>query len=117
MKWLPHSVTILGGILGLTALTYHQSWLLLVASLLDAVDGWLARHLGTVSTEGAMLDWTVDILVASATAWSLAGERPLVAIGLYVSICTAMLYSIFLDKRVSGRTLTMVAALFTWWPR
>src|SRR2546421_2538278 len=43
---------------------------LIVAGVTDALDGYLARRLGQVSTRGARLDAIADIvLLASAAAW------------------------------------------------
>ena len=70
-RMLPSAVTVSGLFLALWAvqLIFEQrfapaAWLLLIATVLDAVDGNIARALGSVSDFGKDLDSLVDFCVA-----------------------------------------------------
>lgn len=59
--------------------------LLVLGQVLDFIDGWLARRLGTATAFGAALDWSVDAGVAltlvgvSGQVWMLLVLAPLYA--------------------------------------
>ena len=47
------------------------AWLLLVAGLTDAVDGWIARQFGWTSALGAMLDSIADIFLIGVSIYGI----------------------------------------------
>jgi phosphatidylglycerophosphate synthase len=76
--------TLVGGIAALTAASFTETTpvtalvaLVVVALVLDAVDGWVARHTQSVSALGARFDMEVDaflmlvlsVYVARSTGW------------------------------------------------
>ena len=62
-------------------------WLLLLAGLSDAADGWLARRAGGGSSWGARLDPLTDkILIAAPMLWlASSGKLPLWAVWLLLA--------------------------------
>ena len=62
-------------------------WILLVAGLSDAADGWLARRAGGGSSWGARLDPLTDkVLIAAPLLWlASAGTLPLWAVWLLLA--------------------------------
>ena len=62
-------------------------WLLLMAGLSDAADGWLARRAGGGSSWGARLDPLTDkVLIAAPLLWlAAAGTLPLWAVWLLLA--------------------------------
>jgi phosphatidylglycerophosphate synthase len=86
--------TLAGGVAALTADSFQQSVvttlvaLAVVAIMLDAVDGWVARHTRTSSVFGARFDGEVDALLILILSVYVAG-----AVGGWVLAIGAMRYA------------------------
>ena len=94
MRSIANGLTVSRAVAGLPlilALQFdHQSlawWLLLLAGLSDAADGWLARRSGGGSSWGARLDPLTDkVLIAAPLLWLASSETlPLWAVWLLLA--------------------------------
>lgn len=76
-KQAANLVTLFSGAAAVVAMAIEPgpvaAVLLVAGQVLDALDGWLARRLGTASQFGAALDWAVDAGVA-LTLLGLSGR-------------------------------------------
>ena len=84
LRSLANGLTIARAVAGLPLILALQAdaaalawWLLLMAGLSDAADGWLARRAGGGSSWGARLDPLTDkVLIAAPLLWlAAAGNR------------------------------------------
>jgi phosphatidylglycerophosphate synthase len=100
-RFTPNAVTILGGIVGLSAVwfVYNEIWIAaalvcMFSSFFDGVDGAIAEITNKKSKFGAVLDSTIDRLVEIGWFLSLiwVGAQPLSVIALIFAIM-AMEYS------------------------
>ena len=94
MRSIANGLTVSRAVAGLPlilALQFdHQAlawWLLLLAGLSDAADGWLARRSGGGSSWGARLDPLTDkVLIAAPLLWlASSGALPLWAVWLLLA--------------------------------
>lgn len=103
--------------------------LLILGQILDFIDGWLARRLGTATAFGAALDWSVDVGVAltlvgvSGQVWMLLVLAPLYAWaargrGRETAPCTsrqpltrAIHWFVARVRRFSGRSLVVMLVI------
>ena len=94
LRSLANGLTIARAVAGLPLILALQAdaaalawWLLLMAGLSDAADGWLARRAGGGSSWGARLDPLTDkILIAAPLLWlASAGTLPLWAVWLLLA--------------------------------
>ena len=102
-KLIPHIITVGALSAGLTAIRFaiEGMWefaitAILVAAVLDALDGRMARLLKTTSDFGAELDSLSDVIafgVAPAVVvylWALKGEDPGWIVALFFTVCCAL---------------------------
>ena len=94
MRSLANGLTIARAVAGLPLILALQAgwfhlawWILLVAGLSDAADGWLARRAGGGSSWGARLDPLTDkmVIVAPLLWLAAAGTLPLWAVWLLLA--------------------------------
>ena len=94
LRSLANGLTIARAVAGLPLILALQAdaadlawWLLLMAGLSDAADGWLARRAGGGSSWGARLDPLTDkVLIAAPLLWlAAAGTLPLWAVWLLLA--------------------------------
>lgn len=107
---LPGAVTIAGlacGLVGLHLWPRPLGLVLMAASLaLDAADGWVARRLNAATTQGAELDWHVDVALAHLALVLVTGG-PSWFNGLLVTFQATMKTR---GQRTSGRALAFAFA-------
>ena len=94
LRSLANGLTIARAVAGLPLILALQAgwfdlawWILLMAGLSDAADGWLARRAGGGSSWGARLDPLTDkVLIAAPLLWlASAGTLPLWAVWLLLA--------------------------------
>jgi len=94
LRSLANGLTIARAVAGLPLILALQAgwlplawWLLLMAGLSDAADGWLARRAGGGSSWGARLDPLTDkVLIAAPLLWLASTETlPLWAVWLLLA--------------------------------
>ena len=86
LRSLANGLTIARAVAGLPLILALQAdaaalawWLLLMAGLSDAADGWLARRAGGGSSWGARLDPLTDkVLIAAPLLWLASAMPPMV---------------------------------------
>jgi len=70
---LPNAVTLGGYAATLAWIAGGSPWLAAIGLFADEADGPIARKLGQTSDFGSLLDWAVDVALATAIAVKLGG--------------------------------------------
>lgn len=82
--------------------------LFVVAALSDALDGWLARHLGTAGRRGALLDPLADKVLVVGTLAALAAVGtgwPVTVVAVLAGAREAVVAVLRIRAHMRGRTL------------
>ena len=133
LRSLANGLTIARAVAGLPLILALQTgwlalawWLLLMAGLSDAADGWLARRAGGGSSWGARLDPLTDkVLIAAPLLW-LASTETLPLWAVWLLLARELLISGWRAQAgdggpasLTGKTKTVLqflALLFMLWP-